>query len=305
MTGTDIHPEDLLDKMAAGTLSEAEHEHLMAHLRDCEVCRFTLDVQGDLELEATGLEFGRVSAQRLLRLTGATSPVPALKSPRRPRRPILLAVGVLALASGAAALVGGGHLPWSDASVAAPSAKPPRVVKSAPRAKPAKQTQATDLEPEAPPAKEAERPSAEPKSRVTLAAAARPDVADEGPSAAELFASANEARRNADVARATQLYHTLQRRFPTSAEAQLSLVTLGRLQLDSGNPSAALSTFNRYLARGGRPLEAEALYGRALALGRLGSSAQEQKAWRALVSKHPGTGYAKKARERLRALAAR
>lgn len=300
MSGGDIHPEDLLDKMAAGTLSEAEHEHLTAHLNDCEVCRFTLDVHDDLELEATGLEFGRVSAHRLLGLTSEVAQ-PSIPPRRRPRRPILIAVGVFAVASGAAALVGSGHLPWTEASVAEPSARPPIVMQGTPRAAPARRAKVAPA-PE-PTAEEAKEPVVE--HEATKPSAGQPQSASSDATAAELFASANEARRNANVAQATRLYHQLQRRFPTSAEAQLSLVTLGRLQLDSGNASAALSTFTRYLARGGRPLEVEALYGRALALGRLGMSAQEQQAWRALINKHPGSGYANKARERLRALAAR
>jgi TolA-binding protein len=157
--------------------------------------------------------------------------------------------------------------------------------------------------PEAPPAKEPERSKVQASSPRGAPTPAQTN--GDKDSAADLFSAANEARRNGDVAHATRLYHSLQQRFPASTEAQLSLVTLGRLELDSGSPSTALSTFNRYLARGGRPLEAEALYGRALALGRLGSTAQERKAWQALANKHPGSGYAKKAREKLRALAAR
>jgi TolA-binding protein len=151
---------------------------------------------------------------------------------------------------------------------------------------------------------EGQRAAAKPKS-----GAAKQGKASATPaapqSARELFSAANLARRSSDVARATQLYRQLQHSFPSSSEAQLSLVTLGTLQLDSGNAGGALATFNRYLNRGGGPLRAEAMYGRALAFSRLGRGADEQRAWQSLVQQHPGSGYANKARERLSALAAR
>ncbi|MBX7102201.1 MAG: zf-HC2 domain-containing protein, partial [Myxococcaceae bacterium] len=47
MTSLDLHPEELLDKRAAGTLTEQEREHLDAHLKACGVCRFELQAKLD------------------------------------------------------------------------------------------------------------------------------------------------------------------------------------------------------------------------------------------------------------------
>jgi outer membrane protein assembly factor BamD (BamD/ComL family) len=120
--------------------------------------------------------------------------------------------------------------------------------------------------------------------------------------AAELFSVANQARRASRFAEAKRLYHRLQEQFPGSSEAQLSLLTLASLQLDTGNAGAALRMFDRYLRRAGGPLEAEALYGRARALRRLNQGNAEARAWRGLLAKYPGSRYAHEAQERLKAL---
>jgi len=130
------------------------------------------------------------------------------------------------------------------------------------------------------------------------------EAQDEPVTSAALFSEANQARRVGDFSRASGLYRTLQRDFPGSQEARLSLVTLGTMQLDSGNPRAALTMFNRYLRSGGGPLEAEALYGRARALSRLGRAGEASGAWKDMLARHPDTGYATEARERLRVTSA-
>ncbi len=121
------------------------------------------------------------------------------------------------------------------------------------------------------------------------------------PTAAELFAQANEARRRGDAAGAAQRYGALQRRFPRSPEASLAHVALGRLVLDRlGDPLRALAEFDAYLAenRKGELVE-EALVGRALSLQRLGRTADERDAWRALVVAFPNSLSASLAKARL------
>lgn len=129
-----------------------------------------------------------------------------------------------------------------------------------------------------------------------------PELAKEPLTAAKLFADANQARRAGDVGRASGLYRLLQEQFPSSAEAELSRVTMALLLLDSGDAQNALAGFERYLAGSSRGLEAEALVGRARALGRLGRRDLEAFAWQEVQRKYPRSIYGRQATERLAAL---
>lgn len=123
--------------------------------------------------------------------------------------------------------------------------------------------------------------------------------------ASTLFADANRARRDGNVERAVSLYRTLQSRYPSSSESELSRALLAQLLLDHGNPEAALAGFDRYLADGVPVLSAEALVGRARALERLGKLAQAAAAWRQVQSRFPGSVHARLAETRLAALGTR
>jgi len=238
---------------------------------------------------------------------------------RRPwRRMLAVTVAALGLASGAAALVAI-QVPNASrtldvtATATTPGAPPmaparphrPRAASVPAEAPAAEAAEAAPLPAEAPRSATSAKPA---RPRTTAASeaadAAKDDAAkaDAALSAAQLFSEANQARRASNPARATELYRLLQRKFPNSQEAQLSLVTLGSLQLNGGNAAGALATFNRYLNRGGRSLEAEALYGQAQALRRLGRTGDERRAWERLLARHPGSGYAPQARERLDSL---
>lgn len=235
------------------------------------------------------------------------------------RRVVAITAAALGLASGAAALVGtqlpstpthaldvtraqGGSIGRSGSverggSVGRGASNTP----DAPRPPAESDTKA----PEAaalPAAVRAAAPARERKTPTSSPADVSRGQADETLTAAQLFSDANQARRASDSGRATQLYRLLQRKFPGSQEAQLSLVTLGSLQLNGGNAAGALATFNRYLNGGGRSLEAEALYGQAQALRRLGRIGEERRVWERLLARHPGSGYAPQARERLDSL---
>jgi len=226
---------------------------------------------------------------------------------RRPwRRVVAITAAALGLASGAAALVAI-HAPSTSrtrdvtASVGEPAPSThavPATAKQRARALPTPPR--TQVVPSSPTPVETA-----PLKATRAVQASRADAAtknDDALSAAQLFSDANQARRSSNPARATELYRLLQRKFPGSQEAQLSLVTLGSLQLNGGNASGALATFNRYLSRGGRSLEAEALYGKAQALRRLGRTGEERSVWERLLARYPGSGYAPQARERLDSL---
>jgi TolA-binding protein len=96
------------------------------------------------------------------------------------------------------------------------------------------------------------------------------------------------------------LYGELQSRYPGSAEAEISYVSLGRVLLEQGQASSALAQFDRYLSRRpGGPLAQEALFGKASALARLGRLEEERRTWETLLARFPNSMYRDRAHERL------
>jgi tetratricopeptide (TPR) repeat protein len=95
-----------------------------------------------------------------------------------------------------------------------------------------------------------------------------------------------------NVTLAVKLYRQLEHHYPSSLEAHVSWVVLGRLYLERlDDPSAALSCFNRYLEKSG-PNQPEALIGRARSLRALGRTGEEVQTLRRLVEKYPDSFYA-------------
>jgi TolA-binding protein len=117
--------------------------------------------------------------------------------------------------------------------------------------------------------------------------------------ARDWFRKANAARRDGDLASASALYTGLQSKFPTSDEARLSHVSLGKLLLSSGKAADAERQFSLYIAAGGGELAEEALVGRAESLHRLGRTAEERKTWQSLLRDSPAGIYAARAKQRL------
>ena len=131
------------------------------------------------------------------------------------------------------------------------------------------------------------------------------DAAPQLSPAASLFSDANRARRDGNVDRAVALYQSLQARFPSSAESELSRALVAQMLLEHGSPEAALAGFDRYLAQGTPVLSAVALVGRARALEQLGKSAQAAVAWQEVQARFPGSVHARLAAARLVALGIR
>ncbi len=211
-------------------------------------------------------------------LERAPLPIPA----RRPRWPLILVAAALLVGAAAAARL-----------VRTPPPAPSTTAAQAPEPTPAAAVVAPTPAPE---------PEPEPASSVEPPGKPAPSAAPAAPSAAELFARANAARRAKRDAEAVRLYRELQQRYPESREAQASRVTLGQLLLDRTDAKEALGEFDGYLSKSGGPVSEEALVGRARALDKLGKRAEARAAWQELLKRYPGSVHATEARTRLGAL---
>jgi TolA-binding protein len=128
----------------------------------------------------------------------------------------------------------------------------------------------------------------------------RKPAAVEPQTSSELFARANEARRNGDVEQAISLYERLAQAYPHSVEAEDAKILRGNLLLSQRSPRAALRQFEDY--RSGA-LSLEALWGRAQALRKL-ESPDERAVLLELIRDYPASPYAEAAQKRLRELGA-
>jgi TolA-binding protein len=134
------------------------------------------------------------------------------------------------------------------------------------------------------------------------ASAAPSATAEEPPTASALFARAGDARQHGAYADAIRSYEELTRAYPQSNEAANAHAFLGRLLLDRGDASGALTHFDAYLRGGAGALREDAMAGRAVALGQLGRAQDEAAAWNALLAAYPQSVHAARARARLAAL---
>jgi TolA-binding protein len=222
----------------------------------------------------------------------------ALPRPRRVHPVVLLAAAAVLVASAAAALVGIAELRQARTTPAEnPSAARAGSASARPRAEPA---------PVSEPAPTPERSSETPATADVEADQQkhpRNNSEDLPVTAAELLSSAGQARRKGDAARAITLLEALQSRFPGSAEAQASDISLGMLRLQLGATVVALKDFDRYLGRspsGDRA--ADALWGRSKALLALKRPGEAEKSLRQLLARYPESPFASAARAELRQL---
>ena len=141
-------------------------------------------------------------------------------------------------------------------------------------------------------------------TRLAIRASAQPTAEQAPPldanaTAASLFAAANRARVAGNVVEAVALSQQLLGRFPRSAEASSTHLSLGMLRLQRGQAELALADFRAYEAQGNGDAMAEALWGKAQALRALGRSKEEMETLNELVRKFPRAAYAAAARKRL------
>jgi hypothetical protein len=313
MSGIDLHPEELLDRVRRGQASSAERQRVHEHLQSCEACRFEHALLAQSARDAAPHPGDGARARRIeLAAAAALAARGVIAGSARPRRRwragALLAAAVLSsltTAAAAAVITQPAWLErWAPALVINPSAPV-----AEPRARPARPQRTPKPKPSAPapplqsaqPALPSEPAAVEQRQQPGRSAGTRPGHSR---AAAELFAAANLARREREPAAAVRLYRELARVYPRSEEAQVARVALGRLLLDRvGDARGALREFNAYLALPAqRALREDAVIGKALALGRLGRAREERSAWQALLAEFPASAYAERASARLQEL---
>jgi tetratricopeptide (TPR) repeat protein len=268
-----------------------ERRALDAHLGVCDLCRAAAAL-GALTDEIPDPPFADDDAV-VARLAGRVAARAGSRAGRG--RPLAIAAGValVAVAGAAAAWVAVRRAPAPPAMSAlgrvdpvavAPRPRAPEIAPLAP---------VTEAVASARPASEGRRHHA---AALERAAADTPEA--ESPDA--LFAAANAARGAGELRAAAARYEQLERRYPESPEATVSLVSAGDLLARLGEPAGALERFDRYLARNARgSLAPEALFGRARCLRALGRPHEEADAWRGLLARFPGSLYDRSARRRL------
>jgi TolA-binding protein len=310
-------PEDLIARARRGMLSRTEHEALVRALAESpdlaalyrvgmEIDRASAVQGGDDALIARSADAALERVAEMTSRTRAQSITPRLAERERggSTRWAIAAAALLSVvfASGFAAALWSGAVQWPFESKASEPSE--AVAEAEPKARAKKRANAPV---------EALQPQQEleqiPQIRVEDYAPSAPeprarkgDGQDDSTDAAALFSEANTARRGGDLARARRTYAQLIEKHPSSDEAGLARVSLGKLLLASGDARGAEREFKRYLAAGGGQLAEEALVGQAQSLGVMQRSNDERQAWQRLLATYPSSVYATQAKQRLSAL---
>jgi TolA-binding protein len=311
-------PEDLIARARRGVLSRAEHETLVRALAQSpdlaalyrvgiEIDRASAVQGGDDALISRSADAALARVAEMTSRTRAQSIAPRLAEHEHGGRGrwALAAVALLSVvfASGFAAALWSGAVEWpfesskaSEPSEAVADPKPQARAAKRAKAPAAPQLEARPRE-EIPQIRVEDYAPSAPEPR-TRKSAEQDDSAD----AAALFSEANAARRGGDLARARRSYARLIEKHPSSDEAGVARVSLGKLLLAAGDARGAEREFKRYLAAGAGQLAEEALVGQAQALGVLQRSNDERQAWQRLLATYPTSVYATQAKHRLTAL---
>jgi hypothetical protein len=314
---------DLVARARRYRLSQAERIRLDEHLSKCETCRRARQIGADFDAVAR-LQPGddKVIADLADRAIGQFK---RGTQPRRRARSVSVAAALTCIlfsaGAGAAVIwhfqsrspmraqseslppVAGAPIAESSSAVSLRSSvrtsEPPLTMPSAP-------TESFDVPSVAPRIVPPSNPKALRPPRAPRAAASHgAAVSGEpgGDTAASLFADANEERRRAHAVAASALYSQLQQRYPSSNEALVSRVSLGRLLLERGAWSDALSQLDRYLIESpDGVLAPEALFGEAQALQALGRREEERNVLARLLARFADSVYAAQARRRMEEL---
>lgn len=301
-------PGTLLSRARKNQLSLVERAALDAHLEGCDSCRILELVATDFDQESISERHDGARIERLASLArqatfsrqrsaalGERRMLPNVgDSGQRGVRVLLFAAAAFLLVAGASAGLLVQRAVREQQVPVHPVHEPisaPLVAQGAAVAR-ARERQAAELE-----VQTLETINAEAAAESSSGQCATGQC---GVSAKSLFRQANEARRGGNATTAIRLYQSLQRRYPSSPQAQLSHVSLGHLLLSSGQPRQALAQFNLALGpSGNRSVAAEALYGKGLSLSRLGSQAEEAAIWKQLIARFPSSPYVAHAKQRL------
>ena len=314
-------PEDLIARARRGVLSRAEHEALARALQESpdlaalyrvgiEIDRASAVQGGDDALIARSADAALARVAEMTSRTRAQSIAPRLAERGHGGRGrwAIAAAALLSVvfASGFAAALWSGAVQWPFESKPSEPSLP--AAQANPKARATKRAPAP-----AAPQIDAVQPQAEleqiPQIRVEDYAPSAPEPRarksggqDGSADAATLFSEANAARRGGDLARARRSYAQLIEKHPSSDEAGLARVSLGKLLLAAGEARGAEREFKRYLAAGGGQLAEEALVGQAQSLGVMQRASEERQAWQRLLASYPTSVYAAQAKQRLTAL---
>ncbi len=316
----ELHPEEMLDALRAGTLSPRMAGDLQAHLQRCAACRLHLQLAQDFSGAGRGRGHGSSNvgnAALVSRMVGAVLADPGVaagtttssvgfRGPSFLQRMILPVVCVLLGGGAATAMWSVGAKRGASPEIELlPTPGEPRASAgrrrtnppAPPAPTPAAPVEATLVEP-------TDEPGAALRGSRPLASAARaPARAIQDRSPARLFAEANRARRAGDYATALAGYRQLRKQFPDSREEITARVIVGRLVLAEGRPAEGLAEFDSYLRAHPRgTLAEEARVGRASALMTLRRPDDERRAWSELLQHHPRSMHTDRARARLEQL---